>query len=157
MQRALSLGPCCAGRSPRCGVQDAPGWTVSRHVRSLGLNEASRGVRLFKAEVRYTIGPAGGTAQPAGPDPEELLVFAFSAPAHMLEEALAARRGPRGAKGFFFKKKTDAPSITSMRGSDGEDKPSWSQAARELQREIAGEVPRGHYEVLRGPCEVLRG
>jgi hypothetical protein len=113
---------------------------VSRHVRSLGLSEASRGVRLFKAEVRYTIGPAGGTAQPAGPDPEELLVYAFSAPAHMLEEALAARRGPRGAKGFFFKKKTDAPSITSMRGSDGEDKPSWSQAARELQREIADEL-----------------
>ena len=129
-------------RSPwvRC-VQDAPapGWTVARRVRSRGRSDASRGVRLFKAEVQYTIGPAGGAAHPAGPEPEVLLVYALSAPAHMLEEALAARRGPRGAKGFFFKKKTDTPSITGMHGSDGA-KPSWSQAARELYREIAEDL-----------------
>ena len=97
-------------------IQDAPaGWRVSRSIRARGLSEAA-GVRLFKAQVQYTLGPAGGAA---ATEPEVLLVYAFAAPSHILEDVLAARRGPQGGKGLFFKRKNDAPSMAALNASEG--------------------------------------
>jgi len=141
----LTCKYCAALLTGPCLLQEAPaGWVVTRHIRSRGLSQAAAGVCLFKAEVQYTLGPGtdamlSAEPHPTPPEPEVLHVYAFSAPAHMLEEALAARRGPRGARGLFFKRKHDAPSLTGMSGPGGA-RPSWSQAANELQREIAEDV-----------------
>lgn len=87
-----------------CGVeQDAPaGWVATRRIRSRGVVDAAGGIRLFKAEVQYTLGPAGGEglsaeAQAVASEHKSLStsvvhIYAISAPEDMLAEALSARR-----------------------------------------------------------------
>ena len=128
-------------------LQDSPaGWTASRSITARGLSDAAGGVRLFKAELQYALRPNTEQARADGlpegvhaPAPEVSRVYAFTAPATMLGEALTARRGPRGARGLFSKRKSDAPSLMRMHSGDGE-RPSWSQAASELHREIAEDL-----------------
>ena len=78
-------------------AQDAPaGWVVSRRIRSRGVIDAAAGIRLFKAEVQYTLGPAGGeglSAEAQSAVHNVVHIYAVTAPEDMLSEALSARRG----------------------------------------------------------------